>query len=395
MRSLFVVSVLLALNIGDNAVAQSSDPALADCTSGDQGRRFRGCAAIVDERPIKSKKRLVVALDGLCWSYHLQRDYARALEFCNEAIRLDPGYAYAYNNRGVAKRGLGDNSGALEDFFRALQIRPNFAVALKNRARTYVELGMLGAAELDIATLRVQRPNDTELGELENQLTSARATTASKGIASGPNSNSNPSNPTASQPSAQAAQPVIDPRVREAAKALGIPLPPMPEAEVAGAQSPSQSESLSEEDAVFMKASAFILTGNANGEIQFDRKKCIAYVRDAQKPQPGDFFGNVLALQQMQARMMNGDVKRIDYNDIDVSSIQFGAEMQPRADNQSPYAVQLISSGKTSNGTIKVVSKTYNAANASRTEIEADKETLKRAWTRIYTDFCKGRKPDF
>ena len=46
-------------------------------------------------------------------------DYQGALQAFSQAIVLNPNYAQAYNNRGVACRALGDKQGAVADFNQA------------------------------------------------------------------------------------------------------------------------------------------------------------------------------------------------------------------------------------------------------------------------------------
>ncbi len=47
---------------------------------------------------------------------------------------MNPNFAQAYNNRGVARIKLKDYTGAIEDLNQALQIEPNFLQAYLNRA---------------------------------------------------------------------------------------------------------------------------------------------------------------------------------------------------------------------------------------------------------------------
>ena len=51
----------------------------------------------------------------------------------NEAIRLDPTFALAYNNRGDAWAGKGDVDRALDDFNAAIKHNPSLAIAYGNR----------------------------------------------------------------------------------------------------------------------------------------------------------------------------------------------------------------------------------------------------------------------
>jgi tetratricopeptide (TPR) repeat protein len=46
-------------------------------------------------------------------------DYQGAIAAYSQAIVLNPNYVEAYNRRGIARRALGDNKGALADFNEA------------------------------------------------------------------------------------------------------------------------------------------------------------------------------------------------------------------------------------------------------------------------------------
>ena len=58
-----------------------------------------------------------------------------------ERVQINPNYALAYDNRGNARRALGDNKGALADYNEAVRISPNFALAYRNRGNVRRELG--------------------------------------------------------------------------------------------------------------------------------------------------------------------------------------------------------------------------------------------------------------
>jgi tetratricopeptide (TPR) repeat protein len=65
-----------------------------------------------------------------------QKDYQGSLELFDKAIRLNPDFAYAYNNRGYAKLQLNDLKGAQEDILRSIDINKENSYAYK----TYAEL---------------------------------------------------------------------------------------------------------------------------------------------------------------------------------------------------------------------------------------------------------------
>ena len=56
------------------------------------------------------------------------------MEDFNVAIKLDPNYPDALNNRGLANLGKGEYDLAIADFDQVLKLDPNDADAVKNRA---------------------------------------------------------------------------------------------------------------------------------------------------------------------------------------------------------------------------------------------------------------------
>lgn len=52
--------------------------------------------------------------------------YQKAIVDYDEAIRLKPEFPEAYNNRGVAKRDLGQYQEAIADYDKAIELKPEF-----------------------------------------------------------------------------------------------------------------------------------------------------------------------------------------------------------------------------------------------------------------------------
>jgi Flp pilus assembly protein TadD/V8-like Glu-specific endopeptidase len=72
---------------------------------------------------------------------YYKKDFLGALADYSEAIKLDPNYLEAYNNRGNARYALGDNQGAIADCNQAIKINPNFAYAYVLRGNARIKLG--------------------------------------------------------------------------------------------------------------------------------------------------------------------------------------------------------------------------------------------------------------
>ncbi|MDR2034156.1 MAG: tetratricopeptide repeat protein [Helicobacteraceae bacterium] len=76
-------------------------------------------------------------------------DLQEAIKQYTEAIKLDPKYTWAYNNRGLAYADLGDTSKAIADFTQAIKLDPKLALAYNNRAVAHAMLDDLKSATKD------------------------------------------------------------------------------------------------------------------------------------------------------------------------------------------------------------------------------------------------------
>ena len=88
--------------------------------------------------------------------FSFRKNFPRALESYDAAIKLDPQLAEAYNNRGIVKYELGQFSAAVEDYTAAVRLKSNYADALNNRGTAYAALEQFQNAENDFkAALRL------------------------------------------------------------------------------------------------------------------------------------------------------------------------------------------------------------------------------------------------
>jgi len=64
---------------------------------------------------------------------------------------LDRKFADAYNSRGLAKNDLKDYTGAIDDFTEAIKIVPGFAMAYSNRGIVKINTGQKESGCLDLS----------------------------------------------------------------------------------------------------------------------------------------------------------------------------------------------------------------------------------------------------
>ena len=76
-------------------------------------------------------------------------EYEEAIRHYDQAIRINPQDAVAYNNRGIAKDALGRHDQAIDDFDQAIRINPQLTQAYNNRGNAKHTLGQHHDAMVD------------------------------------------------------------------------------------------------------------------------------------------------------------------------------------------------------------------------------------------------------
>ena len=77
-------------------------------------------------------------------------EHERAIEDYNRAIELNPNYAEAYIDRGVAYYELKEHERAIGDYNEAIALNPNYADAYRNRGKAYSEIGRYEESTQDL-----------------------------------------------------------------------------------------------------------------------------------------------------------------------------------------------------------------------------------------------------
>jgi tetratricopeptide (TPR) repeat protein len=83
------------------------------------------------------------------WDRDKFSDPKKAIEYLSEAIRLDPNYVFAYNNRGIAYGNLNQFDRAIADYDQTIRLDPNSALAYGNRGNAYRALKQFDRAIAD------------------------------------------------------------------------------------------------------------------------------------------------------------------------------------------------------------------------------------------------------
>ncbi|MCL4862573.1 MAG: tetratricopeptide repeat protein, partial [Caldilineaceae bacterium] len=103
----------------------------------------------------------------LGWLYHesTPTNLDKAVANYTEAIKLDPGYLFAFYNRGNAYFDQGDLDAAIEDYTEAIHLDPSYLFAFYNRGNARFNQGDLGAA-IDDYTAVINGVIDGHTGDI-------------------------------------------------------------------------------------------------------------------------------------------------------------------------------------------------------------------------------------
>lgn len=115
-------------------------------------------------KPLSKEKQFISADTYFLWGnvkYELG-DYVGAIADYTKAIELKPDYASAYYNRGNANGELGQHFAAISDFDIAIQLKPDLTEAYFNRGLAKYNLGQHFAAISDFDNAIRLKPDDAK-----------------------------------------------------------------------------------------------------------------------------------------------------------------------------------------------------------------------------------------
>jgi tetratricopeptide (TPR) repeat protein len=122
----------LLLGAAMAAIGQSRQENLNKCRSADPDIRIAGCTALIQAGQ-DTTQNLSVIYNNRGSAIASKREYDRAIQDYNEAIRLSPSTAYNYRERGKAYYAKRDYDHAIQDFSEAIRLDPNDASAYNFR----------------------------------------------------------------------------------------------------------------------------------------------------------------------------------------------------------------------------------------------------------------------
>jgi tetratricopeptide (TPR) repeat protein len=136
------IALAVIMDFGGAAMAQQSQVWLwcANRNGASIDSRIRGCTTVIQSGK-EPKNNLAIAFSNRCWAYSDKGENDRALQDCNQSIKLNPNYVNAFNNRGNTYLNKGEYDPAIQDFDQAIKLSPNYANAFNNRGDAYLNKG--------------------------------------------------------------------------------------------------------------------------------------------------------------------------------------------------------------------------------------------------------------
>ncbi len=98
------------------------------------------CTRAIDSGQLPASN-LTIAFTNRGNAYNYKGEYDRAIQDFDQAIRLNPNYAYAFNGRGNAYNGKGEYDTAIQDFDQAIHLIPTYGYAFNGRGNAYNDKG--------------------------------------------------------------------------------------------------------------------------------------------------------------------------------------------------------------------------------------------------------------
>jgi Tfp pilus assembly protein PilF len=157
IAALLMTALICALP--DAAKAQTLDQ--QRCADRNPDVSISGCTAVIQSGQ-QSPENLGVAFRDRGLAYYRKGQYDRAIQDCDDAIRLNPNDAWAFLMRGVDYAVTRHHDRAIQDFGRAIQIKPDNEIAFRHRGIEYLATNQPGRAIRDFDQAIQIKPDGVE-----------------------------------------------------------------------------------------------------------------------------------------------------------------------------------------------------------------------------------------
>ena len=134
-----LLAIIAVLAVAVTLPAQARADATDDCFSEDLERRIQGCTALIERGDQGVDLSRAYAMRGLAFS--IKGQYDTAIRDYDAAIALKPDFAIALNNRAWAYFRWGKAAAGLPDVEKSLQLSPKSPHAFDTRAHIRQALG--------------------------------------------------------------------------------------------------------------------------------------------------------------------------------------------------------------------------------------------------------------
>jgi tetratricopeptide (TPR) repeat protein len=141
-RSAGLIATLALLIVSVAAPARAQDAASQlDCFGKDNERRISGCTALIEGGIIANQGQLAGIYAMRALAYSLKGEYGTAIRDYDVAIQMQPNFAVALNNRAWAYFRWGRAASGLPDVEESLRLEPTAGHTLDTRAHIRQTMG--------------------------------------------------------------------------------------------------------------------------------------------------------------------------------------------------------------------------------------------------------------
>jgi tetratricopeptide (TPR) repeat protein len=137
-----LIATLALTLVGAATLAQAQDAASQlDCFGKDNERRISGCTALIEGGIVANQTQLAGIYAMRALAYSLKGEYGTAIRDYDVAIQMQPNFAVALNNRAWAYFRWGKPATGLPDVEESLRLEPTAGHTLDTRAHIRQTMG--------------------------------------------------------------------------------------------------------------------------------------------------------------------------------------------------------------------------------------------------------------